>query len=117
MAKMDEKQERTWAMVCHLAGLAIFVIPFFGNIIGPLVVWLIKKDESSFVDDQGKESLNFQISITIYSLVSCLLLVVGIGFLLLGALGVIFIVLIIIAAIKANEGEKFRYPLILRLVQ
>jgi uncharacterized Tic20 family protein len=115
MAKLTEQQERTWGMVAHLAALSMFIIPF-GNIIGPLVVWLIKKDESEFVNDQGKESLNFQISITIYCFVSAVLILVVIGIFLLIALGVLAIVLIIVAAVKANSGEKFRYPLTLRLI-
>lgn len=116
MAKMEAAQERTWAMVAHLVALAGFIIPL-GNIIGPLVVWLIKKDESPFVDDQGKESLNFQISITIYCLVAAILIVIVIGIFLLIGLGILAVVLIIIAAVKANSGEKFRYPLALRLVR
>ena len=116
MAKMNEKQERTWAMVSHLAALAGFIIPF-GNIIGPLVVWLIKKDESPFVDDQGKESLNFQISISIYGVISFLLIVMVIGIFLLIGVGVFAVVMIIIAAVKANGGEKFRYPFTIRFVR
>jgi len=116
MAKMQEYQERTWGMLCHLSALAMFIIPF-GNIIGPLVIWLIKKDESSFVDDQGKESLNFQISITIYCLISAILILVIIGIFLLIGLGILTIVLIIVASVKSNSGEKFRYPLTIRLIQ
>lgn len=116
MVKMQEYQERTWGMLCHLSALAMFIIPF-GNIIGPLVIWLIKKDESSFVDDQGKESLNFQISITIYCLISAMLILVIIGIFLLIGLGVLTIVLIIVASVKSNSGEKFRYPLTIRLIQ
>lgn len=116
MAKMDQKQEKTWGMLCHLSALGVFVFPAFGNIIGPLIVWLIKKDESPFVDDQGKESLNFQISLTIYCLVSSILILVAIGIILLIALGIAFLTLVIIASIKANEGEEFRYPLTIRLI-
>ena len=116
MAKMDEQQERTWAMAAHLAALAGFIIPF-GNIIRPLIIWLIKKDESPFVDDQGKESLNFQISITIYAIVSALLILIVIGIFLLIAIGVLVLVMVIVAAVKANSGEKFRYPLTIRLIQ
>jgi len=116
MAKMTESQERTWGMLCHLSALAGFIIPF-GNIIGPLVIWLIKKDESPFVDDQGKESLNFQISITIYCLIAAVLILVIIGIFLLIGLGIFAIVMIIIAAVKANNGEKFRYPLTIRFVR
>jgi len=116
MAKMDETQERTWGMLSHLAALAGFIIPL-GNIIGPLVIWLIKKDESPFVDDQGKESLNFQISITIYCIVAALLILIVIGIFLLIGLGILAIVLIIVAAVKANSGEKYRYPLSIKFIK
>jgi len=115
MAKMEQKQERTWGMLCHLSALAAFIFPL-GNIFGPLIVWLVKKDESPFVDDQGKESLNFQISFTIYCIFAAILSVILIGFILLIALGIAFLILVIIAAVKANEGEEFRYPFTIRLV-
>jgi len=115
MAKMDPKQEKTWGMLCHLSALGVFVFPL-GNIIGPLIVWLVKKDESSFVDDQGKESLNFQISFTIYCIIAAILIIVVIGIILLIALGIVFLILVIMAAVKANEGEEFRYPLTIRLI-
>jgi len=116
MAKMDEAQEKTWGMLAHLSALAGFIIPF-GNIIGPLIIWLIKKDESSFVNDQGKESLNFQISITIYCIVSAILILLVIGIFLLIGLGIFSIVMIILGAVKANSGEKFKYPLSIRFIQ
>ncbi|MFB0565446.1 MAG: DUF4870 domain-containing protein [Candidatus Aminicenantaceae bacterium] len=116
MAKMQANQERTWGMLAHIAALAGFIVPF-GNIIGPLVIWLIKKDESPFVDDQGKESLNFQISITIYCIVAALLIIIVLGIFILIGLAILDIVLIIVAAVKANNGEKFRYPLTIRFVR
>jgi len=116
MATMNEKDARTWAMLCHLGALAGYIIPF-GHIIAPLVIWLIKKDESPLVDDQGKESLNFQISLTIYAVVAGLLTLVVIGFILLIALGIFDLIVVIIAAIKANEGEKYRYPLCIRFIK
>ena len=116
MAKMEEAQERTWGMFCHLAALSMFVIPL-GNIIGPLIVWLIKKDESSFVDEQGKESLNFQISVTIYCFVAAILVLFVIGIFLLIGIGILTMVLIIVAAIKANNGESFEYPLTIRFLR
>ena len=115
MAKMDQKQERTWGMLCHLSALAVFIFPL-GNIFGPLIIWLVKKDESPFVDDQGKESLNFQITFTIYCIFAAILTVIFIGIILLIALGIAFLILIIIASVKANEGEKFRYPFTIRLI-
>jgi uncharacterized Tic20 family protein len=116
MAKMDEKQEKMWAMLCHIGALAGFIIPF-GNIIAPLVIWSMKKADSPLIDDQGKESLNFQISISIASIVAWILIVIVIGVPLLVALGIFDIVMIIIAGIKANDGEKYRYPVNIRLVK
>lgn len=110
------QQERSWAMLCHLLGLAGYVVPF-GNIIGPLVWWLMKKDQSWFVNDQGKEALNFQISLTIYVIISLLLMLVLVGILLLAIVGIGGLILTIIGAIKANEGVQYRYPLTLRLIK
>jgi uncharacterized Tic20 family protein len=110
------KEERTWAMLCHLAALAGYVLPL-GNIIGPLVVWLIKKDQSRLVDDQGKESLNFQISVTIYAIIAGLSILVVVGILLLPLVLLFGLILIIVAAIRANEGVAYRYPLTLRFIK
>jgi uncharacterized Tic20 family protein len=110
------KDELTWGMLCHLVALSGFIIPF-GNVIGPLVIWLIKREEFPFVDDQGKEALNFQISMTIYFIVSALLVVVVIGILLLVALAIFEVIMIIVATIKANSGEKYRYPLTIRFIK
>jgi uncharacterized Tic20 family protein len=116
MAAMDEKQARTWAMLCHIGAFAGYLIPL-GHIIVPLILWLVKKDESSLVDDQGKESLNFQISMTIYAVIAGLLILVAIGIILLIALGIFDLVVVIVAAAKANEGEKYRYPLSIRFIK
>lgn len=102
-------EERQWAMFAHLAALAGFIIPF-GNIIGPLVIWMVKKETMPFVDDQGRESLNFQITVTIAALVCLALFVVLIGMLLLPLVGLAALVLTVIAGIKANEGVSYRYP-------
>jgi hypothetical protein len=107
--------ERMWAMLCHLSAFAGYLVPF-GNIIGPLVIWLIKKDQYAFVDDQGKEALNFQISITIWAAVAVVLCFVIIGIPLLIAVLIFSVVMTIIAAVKANGGEYYRYPLTIRLV-
>ena len=104
-------------MVCHLVALTVYVGIPFGHIIGPLVIWLIKKDEYSFVNDQGKESLNFQISMTIYGIVAVLLCFVFVGFVLVLALFFAHIVLIIIATVRASKGESYRYPLTIRLIK
>ena len=111
------QDERMWAMLCHLTALVGYIGIPFGHIIGPLVVWLIKKDQMPFVDDQGKESLNFQISITIYAAICLLLILVAIGIPLLITLFVINLVMVIIAAVNANKGVAYRYPFTIRLIK
>lgn len=105
---------RQWAMIAHLSALIGFVIPF-GNLIGPLVIWQMKKD-MPFVADQGKEALNFQITVVIAVFVCLLLSLVVIGMLLLPVVGIGALVLTVLAGIKANNGEAYRYPFTLRLV-
>jgi uncharacterized Tic20 family protein len=112
---MLRNEDKTWGMACHLAALAGFVFPF-DNIIGPLVVWLMKKNDSAFIDDQGKESLNFQISASIYMLVAALSMFVLVGFILLPAVVLATLIMTIIGAIRANNGEQYRYPLTIRFV-
>lgn len=116
MTELPSKDERIWAMLCHISSFAFFIFPF-GNIVVPLIIWLIKKDEYSLVDDQGKESLNFQVSVTIYALICLLLIVVAIGLVFLGILFVVAFVLVIVAGIKANDGVAYRYPLTIRLIK
>ncbi len=111
------KDARMWAMFCHLAALTGFGIWFLGFIVGPLIIWLIKKDEFPFVNEHGKEAVNFQISMMIYAIVSAFLFLVGIGFLLLSAVFIVDLIFLIIAAIKANNGEHYRYPLTIRFIQ
>lgn len=113
---MEQKQEKVWAMFCHLGALGGAIIPF-GNIIIPLVIWLIQKKESALVDREGKKSLNFQISMTIYALVSAILVFVVIGIFLLWAIAIFSLVAVIIAAIKTNNGEDYKYPLSLTLIK
>ena len=110
------KDDRTWAMLCHLSGLAGYVVPF-GNIFGPLIIWLIKRDQSWFVDDQGKEALNFQISWAIYMIVSIIAILVLVGIVLVGIVAIGGLVLLIVAAVKANEGVSYRYPLTIRFIK
>jgi uncharacterized Tic20 family protein len=105
-----DKDARLMAMLAHLLSLAGILIPL-GNILGPLVIWLVKKDTSPFVDDQGKESLNFQIWVTILLIVAAFTICIGIGIVLLPLIGIVGLILSIIAAVKANEGVAYRYPL------
>jgi len=107
---MSAKDERMWAMLAHLSGIIL-------GFIGPLIVWLIKKEESPLVNEHGKEALNFQISILIYMLICVALMFACIGFFLAPALYVYDIVMCIIAGLKANQGESYRYPLTIRLIK
>lgn len=116
-AAHSQSSERTWAMFCHLAALSGYVGVPLGHILGPLIVWLIKKDEYPLVDDQGKQSLNFQISMMIYAIVSIPLIFVIIGIPLLIAIAVVDLVFTIIASVKANQGEAYRYPLTIQFLK
>ena len=114
-AEVPSKEQRNWAMFAHLSSFAGHVIPF-GHIGGPLLVWLLKKDEMPFLNDQGKESLNFQITMTFAFIVAALSLFVLVGFVLLPAVWLFDVIMTIIATVKASEGVAYRYPLCLRLV-
>ncbi len=112
-----EKDARMWGMLCHLAALSGFIGVPFGNIVGPLVVWMIQKDKYPSVVEQGKEALNFQISMTIYAAVAAVLILVVVGIFLLAAIAVVNVVFVIIAAVKTNNGEHYRYPLTIRFLK
>ncbi|MBN1155177.1 DUF4870 domain-containing protein [candidate division KSB1 bacterium] len=112
----QQKDAQLWATLCHLSGFAGFVFPF-GNIIAPLVLWLLKRDEYELVDDQGKEALNFQISVTIYLFISALLILIVIGFVLLVVVAILAIVVTIMAAVKTSEGNRYQYPFTIRLIK
>lgn len=113
---MNVKDERMWGMLVHIATFAGFIVPL-GSILGPLVIWLIKKDQSYFIDHQGKEAVNFNISIAIYAFASAILTLILIGTLTLIATGILWIVCSIIAATKANNGQPYRYPLTIRFIK
>ena len=110
-------EERTFAMLTHLAALSGFIGIPFGNILGPLIIWLIKKDTMPFVNEQGKESMNFQITVMIAVIVCIPLMFVLIGLLLLPVVGIAALVLTIIGAVKANNGENYVYPFAIRLIK
>jgi len=104
-------------MLCHLTALVGFVGIPFGNLLAPLILWLAMKKEYPFVDEQGKESLNFQITMTLYAMVAALLMLVLVGFVLIFILAAVDVVLVIIAGVKANNGESYRYPFTLRFIK
>lgn len=109
-------ESRMWASLAHVSAFAGLVFPF-GSILGPLLIWLIKREEMPFVDDQGKEALNFNISMTMYTVVSMLMIVVLVGLLMLPAVALLWAIFVILAAVRSNEGIPFRYPLTIRFIQ
>lgn len=109
--------ERRWAMLCRLSALSVYIGIPFGNLLGPLIVWLLKRDESSYVDEQGREAINFHTSMTIYVIVASLLSVILIGIPILIALVICSIAFSIVAAVKASDGVPYRYPMTIRLLQ
>ncbi|MFZ1288870.1 MAG: DUF4870 domain-containing protein [Melioribacteraceae bacterium] len=110
------KDERMWAMIAHLSAVVGFVIPF-GNVIAPLLIWILKKEESAFINDQGKEALNFQISVTVYAFISIILVFLLIGIPILIALAIFVLIFVIIASINSYDGKAYRYPLTFRLIK
>lgn len=109
------KDARIWAMICHLLG-------FFTSFVGPLIVWLLKKEEDPFIDDQGKEAVNFQITVAIAWIVSLavsvmLTFLICIAPLLAAVVGITDLVFCIRATVKANDGEKYRYPVSIRFIK
>jgi uncharacterized Tic20 family protein len=111
-----ERWERNWAVFCHLSGFGGLIVPGLGQVLGPLILWLLRRDLSAYVDHHGREALNFQISVTIYALVCGLLVWLLVGFVLLAVLVVFQFVFMVVASVRASQGELYRYPLTLRLV-
>ena len=109
-------EDKQWGLFAHLSSLAGLIIPF-GNILGPLIIWQVKKDSLPFAADQGKEALNFNITIAIAAIICGLLTLVLIGFLLLPLVGLAWLIFTLIGAMKANNGEAYRYPFALRLIK
>ena len=114
---VNQKQERVWAIFCHLSSLVAFMGIPFGNVLGPLVLWLLKKGEMPLVDEEGREALNFQISMTIYTIVAFILCFVAVRFLLIFPIILFNVVLVIIASVKTSNGEKFCYPCTIHFIK
>jgi len=110
------KDERNLAMFAHLSALAGLIFPAGGNVIAPLIVWLTQREKSAFVADQSLEALNFNLTVLLAEIVCAFLLIVGIGVILGLALGIVWLVGTILAAIRASEGQRFRHRFTLRLV-
>lgn len=110
------KEDRQTLMLTHLSQL-LDLITGFGGFIVPLVIWISKKDEIYQMDEQGKEIINFQLSMFLYAMICVpLILLIGLGFLGLIAIGIICLVFPIINAIKVNNGETPHYPFAIRFI-
>ncbi len=107
---------RTWCVLAHATALVGFLIPVAGHIVGPLIVWLAKRQDSPEIDAHGKESMNFQISMLIWNVIAGILCLVLIGIPLLILLHILNIIFVIVATIQASEGKLYRYPLTIRLI-
>lgn len=114
---MRASDTRTWCVLCHAAALLGLFFHFLGHIFGPLIVWLLKRGDGAEIDAHGKESLNFQLSMLIYDAVALILCIVLIGIPILIVLWVLNTVLVIVASIKASDGELYRYPLTIRFIK
>src|SRR2546421_12368484 len=115
-ATSTSSEVRTWCVLCHASALLGLFFHFFGHLLGPLIVWLIKREMSPEIDANGKESLNFQISMLIYDVIAGILCIVLIGIPILIALWILNTVLVIIASVKTSQGEFYRYPFTIRLI-
>src|SRR5207245_5681954 len=109
-------QVRTWCVLCHASALLGLFFHFFGHLLGPLIVWLIKRGDAPEIDANGKESLNFQISMLIYDAIAAILCLVVIGIPILITLWVLNTVFVIIASVKTSEGKFYRYPFTIRFL-
>ncbi len=111
------QEDRNWGMIGHLSALAAFIAPFLGGVLGPLIVYLVKKDQSAFGAECAKEALNFNITVAIGYCACGLLAIVFIGIPLMVALWIAWLVLVIIAGVRASEGVSYRYPATIRFVK
>jgi uncharacterized Tic20 family protein len=115
-APVSSADVRTWNVLCHASALLGFFFPWAGHIIAPLIVWLVKRGDSPEIDAYGKESINFQLSMLVYAVISGILCLILIGFVLLAILHIVNVVLVIIASIRASEGKFYRYPITIRFL-
>ena len=129
-----EQQVRTWTMLVHLAALAVFLFPV-GLVLGPLIIWLIKRTELPEVDQHGKEAVNFQLTVFIVNFILGIILMSTVGFglfwrsplflfsggfglgMVIAILNLLAIILAVVAGIKANNGEPYRYPFSIKFIR
>ena len=114
---ITRSQVQTWCVLCHASALLGVIIPGVAHIVAPLIVWLVKRNDSPEIDAHGKESLNFQLSMLIWCVISAILVLIAIGIVALIILGILNIVFVIVASIKASEGVLYRYPMTIRFIK
>src|SRR5437667_8664321 len=107
---------RTLCILSHDTALVVFLVPVAGHLVGPLIIWLAKRQDSPEIDAHGKESLNFQISMLIWNAIAAILIIVLIGIPILILLHILNIIFVIVASIQASEGKLYHYPLAIRLI-
>jgi uncharacterized Tic20 family protein len=112
---MRPDEERNWSVAAHVS--ALLTLAGIPSVIGPLVVWLMKKDSSPSVDAHGKEAVNFNLSFILYGIVSFFLIFVLVGFLILPIVLITWFVLVIVGTLNASRGEFYRYPLTIRFIK
>jgi len=111
------RNARQWATICHVSALVGLLGNGIGFLLGPLIIWLIKREEHPFIDKQGKEAVNFQITMFIILAISAILCLLLIGFAFLVVVGLLMTIFPIIAAVKSNYGEDYRYPISIRFIK
>lgn len=112
----SDSDARMWAMLTHLSALT-GMFTLIGSLVGPILVWQIQKEKSAFIDFHGKEAINFNITVAIAAGISFVLMILLIGIVLLWIVGAVWLVFTVIAAIKANNGEYYRYPISIRFIK
>lgn len=122
-AYQASNDEKTWAALVHAAAFAGLVIPLFGFLLGPLIVWLAKRDNLPLVDDQGREAVNFQLTMVLIALLGFFVILLGAWLILplfipLGGLLLITnVILTIVATVQASEGKRYRHPVCIRFIR
>lgn len=109
-------KEKNWGVLAHASAFLMFLIPGAGGIIGCLIIWLLKRDESAYVDDQAKEALNFNITVFVYEIIAGIMVFIAIGVPLLIAISVFWFTFTVIGMVKASKGLKYRYPLTIHFI-
>lgn len=117
LENVEDRDAQRWAAICHLSALVGLLGNGIGFFLAPLIVWLIKRHDHPFINEQGKEALNFQITMLLAAAVSAVLMLVLIGFILLPVVLILMVIFPIVAAINASDGDHYKYPVSIRLIK